>query len=112
MNSLGRFWLNLPIGYKGTAVILLPVACLAIMLAWIGVQLNLERAAEARVNQTQSVRLEAQRLLTAITAAETGVRGYDLTYQRSFLEPYHQARTVIPQSLTRLRTLVGKDAEQ
>src|SRR5437870_2311846 len=41
-------------------------------------------------------------LLTALIDAETGQRGFLLTGEKQYLEPYERALTVIPEQLRRL----------
>ena len=43
-------------------------------------------------------------LLASFVEQETGERGYIITRERSFLEPYRKASLVTPQAFARLRT--------
>jgi PAS domain S-box-containing protein len=45
---------------------------------------------------------QSNELLTSLLNAETGVRGYRLTHQPEFLEPYNQAMAILPQNLDQL----------
>jgi len=99
-------WSNLPIWQKGAVVVTIPVACLGISLVASGlVQRQVNNTRES-VQHTQEVRLEAQEVLRLLVDAETGVRGYGLTRQEEFLEPYRQAVQQLPVSLQRLSQLV------
>jgi signal transduction histidine kinase/CHASE3 domain sensor protein len=60
-------------------------------------------------NQVISHANYAQKLLLDM---ETGFRGYLLTGQQEFLEPYEQANAVIEQDLERLQTLVADNPKQ
>ena len=64
------------------------------------------------VSHTLEVRLAASRLFSQIQDAETGERGYLLTGQDAFLEPYMSAAARIKNSLNRLRSLTLSDTAQ
>lgn len=49
-------------------------------------------------------------VLQDMTNAETGVRGYQLTGQRQFLQPYEQGLASYPAELEKARVLAGDDA--
>src|SRR2546423_1263553 len=82
--KMRRFWLNLPIGAKGAAVISIPVACLVVLLFCMAFLQRAQVQAKERVLQSHEVQLEAERLLGALADAETGVRGYDLNRDPTF----------------------------
>src|SRR5262245_31662209 len=46
-------------------------------------------------------------VLQRVTDAETGQRGYMLTGDRAYLEPYEQARAALPDALRRLRKMTA-----
>jgi CHASE3 domain sensor protein len=50
------------------------------------------RSAIAWEAPKEDIRLEAQHLLSSLEDAETGQRGYIITTQRDFLEPYEAGR--------------------
>jgi signal transduction histidine kinase len=105
-------WHQLPIRIRGTLIIAIPVTCLFTTLsafAWLKFNLIED---EEWVQHTQIVRLETKRLLNALIDAETGVRGYGLTFREEFLNPYNQAIPIIPDSLERLQYLVTDNPEQ
>jgi PAS domain S-box-containing protein len=62
------------------------------------------RAAEL-VAHTDAVLLEREKLLSTLKDAESGARGYVLTGQEPFLEPYYSAVEEVPKSLENLRRL-------
>lgn len=69
------------------------------------------RAASA-VAHTDSVLIEREKVLSALKDAETGSRGYLLTGDTSFLEPYNDANTKFSASLDRLRRLTADNRIQ
>jgi signal transduction histidine kinase/DNA-binding response OmpR family regulator len=105
-------WLNLPIRLKGLAVIAIPTICLILAIAAVGWLHQTTTVATSWVVHTQQVRLEAQQLQNALIEAETSVRGYDVTGRDDFLDPYTAALHTIPDSLTKLRTLVADNPQQ
>src|SRR5207302_1242923 len=50
--------------------------------------------------------------LGALVDAETGVRGYDLNQDPTFLETYHVAKGTVPDSIAALKKLVRADPQQ
>ena len=67
----------------------------------------LERAAHSseEVTHTNQVLLEQQKLLAGLADAETAARGYALTGDSSFLDPFETARLAVPSSIAVLRAL-------
>jgi signal transduction histidine kinase len=65
-----------------------------------------------RVAHTQEVLTALQSTLAAVGEAETGVRGYVITGEESFLGPYHAGRRGVEQDLKALRALIAGDAGQ
>jgi PAS domain S-box-containing protein len=60
---------------------------------------------DALAGQVQSTNLAAETLLSTLKDAETGQRGYLLTGDRDYLEPYDAARARIPEDIGRLRAI-------
>lgn len=61
------------------------------------------------IAQNRGLRVATYNLVQASVDAETGQRGYLLTDDRRFLEPYDRARVTTAESLATLRTAVGND---
>jgi len=74
----------------------------------------LRRSLETRdvVSHTRLVLQTSSELLTALLDAETGERGYLLTRDTTFLQPFYGASPRIDSLLVQLRTLVRDDARQ
>jgi CHASE3 domain sensor protein len=88
--------------------------CLGVPLLLIGVSawmsydaLMATRSAAQWVVHTFEVREKLQDLLIDVEAVETGGRGFLLTHQKLFLEPYAAAMPRIPRQLAELQTLVA-----
>ena len=76
--------------------------------AWVSYDALVETSNTAeRVTHTYDVRDRLQNLLVDLEAIETGERGFLLTRQRSFLEPYDAAMPTIAGKIAELRTLVA-----
>lgn len=102
----------IPLRYRGTAVALIPVAGIMATLATWAWTRGEVRVANDWVRHTQSVLIESDRLLITALNAETGVRGYVITGDESFLEHYYAALQVFPQKSQRLNQLLQDDASQ
>ena len=67
---------------------------------------------EQEVEHIQSVLSESRTLLIDMLNAETGVRGYFNSRQKTFLEPYVQGRTKLPKTFDRLNQLIQDHPQQ
>lgn len=68
------------------------------------------RARGARqIAETQAVLQQLGRVLSTVTDAETGQRGYLLSGDTVYLEPYDQARSALPEQLQVLRRMLAND---
>src|SRR5580700_5267890 len=64
------------------------------------------RRANADANRTRDVLSAANGLLSDVLDAETGQRGFVLTGEARYLEPYNHAVQVVPGELTNLGNLL------
>src|SRR5579872_4698189 len=69
-------------------------------------------AAAERVTHTLKVLEQLELVLSLVTDAETGQRGYLLTGEDSYLEPYKNATTAIPNAIETTRQLIAGDPVQ
>ena len=67
---------------------------------------------DALLNHTQQLRMGLASLITALVDAETGQRGYLITGNDSYLQPYRAALTAISADLAGVRTLTAGHFEQ
>ena len=90
------------------------VAVLAVLLiAYFTDQaLEARQAAGQDVTHTMQVLERAQQLLTTVADAETGQRGFVLTNEDKYLEPYTKARESLQVQMQELRDLTADNAEQ
>jgi len=83
------------------------VALIPMVLAALAWWLSLQYRKQVHwVSHTQHVLSEMDDVMAAITNAETGQRGYLLTGDESYLEPFRQAQPQVDAGLARLRELV------
>lgn len=112
IKSLGNYWKQLSVGKKGMLIAAIPISCLVTSLGifgWLQVKMS---EAENWVDHTHQVRLSAERLLSKLIDAETGMRGYVLTQNQELLAEYQEAIAVIPESLDKLKDLVQDNPKQ
>lgn len=68
-----------------------------------------ERIHRAQVSRTTTIMLQLRNVSRAAVNAETGQRGYFITLDRRYLDPYHVGRAAYPPALANLRELLGHD---
>ena len=84
-----------------------------ISMGWrIERQLNTEIAAQGAVNHTYQVLMELDALFLDLTRAETGQRGFLITGNEQYLEPYTAAVQTIQQHRAALQALTADNARQ
>lgn len=105
-------WRQLSIAERGAIAINIPLVCLFLSL---GTHVFLRQAtlqSEQKVEQAQNVLKESRALLLDMLNAETGVRGYRISRQPEFLEPFNLGVKKLPQTLDRLKLLVKDHPKQ
>jgi PAS domain S-box-containing protein len=70
------------------------------------------RAANADAARSDRILDSTERLLTRMLDAETGQRGFLLTGEERYLEPFNQATKAVPEELSRLASLAGRDPQE
>ncbi len=96
------------------ATLVIAGAGLLLLLVSIGARWQLSSAFEAdnQVAHTQNVLAATNELLGHLIDAETGQRGYLLTGQDDYLEPYLQGSVAVERDIAHLRALIDEDPEQ
>lgn len=97
---------DLSVRWRGGLIISIPVICLLASIFAIAFLRSKTLAAREQEQRSQKTILETNRLLRTLIEAETGVRGYVITRRPEFLEPYSQAKNLLPLSLDSLREKV------
>jgi PAS domain S-box-containing protein len=106
------FCQQIPLRYRGTVVALIPVLGLVATLSTWAWTRGQARTALQWINQSQDVITESDRLLITALNAETGVRGYVITGDEDFLEPYNNAVKDFPLKSQALTQLVADNPAQ
>lgn len=97
-----RFWADRRLALKGLVVIALPLAILLGALVSLYLASNAEARAEADVRRAFAIQRDTYQVHALLAEAAAGVRGYALTGQERFLEPYRKAEADLPQTMARL----------
>ena len=93
------------------AAVLLFIAAAMLGLIFLVYQtVEAERLQRERSQLTADIIEELERVDTAALNGETGQRGYLITLDRRYLEPYRQGREQIEPALRRLRSLLAENA--
>ena len=94
---------------------LVVLASLALVLLAAAAALVLVQGIDRQISDvvhTYEVRNQARELTIALSEAESSQRGYLLTGDESYLEPYRRAAASIDTRLLSLTALTGDDTEQ
>ena len=90
------------------AIVLVLVVGVVVALANVG---TVYRASSA-VAQTNDVKMQLRALLASLIDAETGERGYIITGNESYLEPYTRGVAATAPEIARVRELTADNREQ
>jgi signal transduction histidine kinase len=90
----------------------LPAVLLALLAGLLFWEVRQLLEADEAADQSDAVLAEAVRVRQLLIDRETGVRGYLLTNDPDFLEPYHVAARRLPESLAHLESLVADEPDQ
>jgi PAS domain S-box-containing protein len=112
LKPLIKPWNRLSVRRQGFIVIAVPLLCLiASLAAFSWLRYSIDRS-QRWVDHSNQVLLESNQLLTGLLNAETGVRGYALTLNPKFLEPYRRAQSSLPKDLSRVKALISNSPQQ
>jgi two-component system, LuxR family, sensor kinase FixL len=90
--------------YASVVVVTIVALSLLALSSWLArADLEQARAIASLGDQARSVQIGADRLLSTLTDAETGQRGYLLTGDAIYLQPYEAARARLPSNFAELR---------
>ncbi len=65
-----------------------------------------------QVAHTHEIHAQLEEVLSQLKDIEDGARGYVITGDQDYLEPYHAARAVVDESIRKLRQLTADDPSQ
>ncbi|NEO29436.1 MAG: PAS domain S-box protein [Symploca sp. SIO3C6] len=103
---------ELSVRWRGALIISIPVVCLLASIVAIAGVRSQTLEAQQEEQQSRQTLTATNRLALALVNAETGVRGYVITRREEFLEPYLEAKELLPQSLDSLKDQVKTDWAQ
>jgi len=91
---------------------IVPVLLAALLGGVLALQTYYLRNSMEAVEHSYLVQTRSRSILKLLLDMETGLRGYLLTGEDHFLQPYQSAETLIQPALQELRSLTGDDPEQ
>jgi PAS domain S-box-containing protein len=90
----------------------IPVILLVLLAVTLLVEIMTLTSSLKWVDHAEQVISNSRQLMRYMVDMETGLRGYHLTGDESFLEPYEAARPHVPEQLTLLLKLTANDPSQ
>ncbi|ADM09588.1 sensory box histidine kinase/response regulator [Parvularcula bermudensis HTCC2503] len=99
---IARPWADLPLTAKGLVVIALPLFILMGSLMMLHQASYAEARAEDDVRRAFAIQRDIYQVHALLAEAASGVRGYLLTGQDRFLEPFRRAEGELPETYARL----------
>lgn len=107
-----RLWTNLPLTYKGWAMVLIPLLALLAAVSVFVTQQRQDQRIRSEVQRALEVRLALQELAALADLATSSLRSYALTEEPRFMATYAQAKDRLLAALPHLRALLaGRDAQ-
>ncbi|MFZ5666084.1 MAG: ATP-binding protein [Pseudomonadota bacterium] len=110
VQSVSNWWANRPLATKGLVVVAVPLLIFLGSVAALYSISRMESRAEQDVRLTIAIQNDVNEVHALLAEASSGVRGYLLTGEPRFLEPYDRAEQLVPQVTQRLRGSI-RDAE-
>src|SRR5580704_11246481 len=83
----------------------LPVALLVLLAATLAGEVVLLTATQHWVDHSDQVIATAREVMRNVVEMETGLRGYHLTHDQTFLDAYNEAKSRFPEQLELLQRL-------
>lgn len=108
--TITGYWTDRPLAFKGLVVVALPLAILFGALISLYLASNAETRAEDDVRRAFAIQRDTYQVHALLAEAAAGARGYVLTGQPRFLEPYRKAEAELPATMNRLDKEI-RDAE-
>ena len=105
-----RFWADRPLAFKGLVVVALPLLALLGALFSLYLASNAGARAEEDVRRAFAIQRDTYQVHALLAEAAAGARGYALTGEERFLEPYRTAEADLPTTMGRLDSAI-RDAE-
>ncbi len=100
------FWKKLGINQRASITLSIPLVCIVMSLSTYSWMRQSIVEAQTAVSHASGVLLQSRNISITLLNAETAVRGYAISRQTEFLEPYYQSAQSLPASLAKLKDLV------
>lgn len=107
---IATWWANRPLATKGLVVVAVPLSIFLGSVAALFAIGRMEAEAEQDVRITIAIQTDVNEVHAILAEASSGVRGYLLTGEERFLEPYERAEDSLPQVFARLHASI-RDSE-
>ncbi|QBX37684.1 response regulator [Brevundimonas sp. S30B] len=95
------------LGFLGIALVVLSLGVMGFELAR---EFERSRVLRQEIEKSHETRAQIERVFSLLQDAETGQRGFIITGDERFLEPYDVAETNLDEQISRLEALYGGDA--
>lgn len=112
MKRLAEAWASIPLRVKGLIVVAIPLAALLAVTSGLYFLQRTQNQEQVAIREILRVRSQIQTVLTLLLDAETGVRGYGVSEDPSFLRPYRDSFDTLPGALAELEEITGDNAGQ
>lgn len=99
-------WKNLPLRWKGTIAIALPITAILISSTFAYLGNRARQQIETDIQRKFALVQSFNGILTLMVNAETGMRGYQITKRTEFLQPYETAKAELPAKMSALHDLI------
>jgi signal transduction histidine kinase/CheY-like chemotaxis protein len=107
-----RVWFDLPLKVKGTIVISIPLSCIILSIVASHIFQTQRTDLTQWIFRAFNAGTRIQSVNTLLVDAENGIRGFLLTQDVTYLEPYHKAERELPQRLERLKDALRDSGAQ
>jgi PAS domain S-box-containing protein len=109
--KLSRVWQRREIGKLGSVLLGIPAACLALVLLGVTDLRQKEQQIASDIRSIEQRVKISEQILRYVIDQETGVRGYLLTQDKQFLQPYHLAKQDLFPELAALKRQAADQKE-
>lgn len=103
---------QLKIAYKGLVLTSIPLVFVLAFVILVSLVKRENARAQERSLHSKEVMAQAEFLLKILLDAETGMRGYVITDNPNFTEPYDRATREMPEAIRKLQELVNDNPAQ
>ncbi len=109
---IAQAWQDLPLGFKGMYVIVLPLAVLLASLGSLYIRELESTKLENQLKKALQNQRDIQTVHTQLLEASTGVRDYLLTGDKHFLNIFFEAEKMLPEILATLEERLESDQQK